>query len=171
MWSERCWDPSSHPCQGCGLGHSGSGLSQFMDQQGPLWVRGDLVEWSEEPQPPAAGAGTLSPRAGRGPRPTMPCTDRTGTWVQGPGGGRRGRLPRSDVQRGQGARGAAVRAVPSLSGRSPEFFLLRLTRRVVLTNQTPGVRRGRPCFCCGRSAHKQLTSCLHPFEYLAHCEV
>lgn len=57
------------PGQGCGLGHSGSGLSQFMDQQGPLWLRGDLVEWSEEPQPPAAGAGTLSPRAGRGSTP------------------------------------------------------------------------------------------------------
>lgn len=51
------------------------------------------------------------------------------------------------------------------------FFLLHLTQRVVLTNQTPRVRRGSPCFCCGSSAHKRLTSHLHPFEYLAHCKL
>ena len=127
------------PLQGYSCGHSGSSLSPV---HGPIRVlSGRGGTWPSRVKDPSV---LLQVRAGRGPH-TSPCPAlrQQQPGEQGPGGGHCGRLPRSGVQKGQGASGEASRAVPSPSGRSPMFFLLHLTQRVVLTNQTPAPSQER----------------------------
>lgn len=79
MWTERCWDPSSHPPPGLQLWALWlQSLPSSRTNQGPLWVRGDLAEWSEGPQCPAAGAGWEG-----APYLTVPSTETTAAWGAG----------------------------------------------------------------------------------------